>query len=62
MKDYEQKYYDVLFQMRKQQKQIEKLENEIEIYKSFLKSKNLKKTLIEFVNNYIKQKDEKSEE
>lgn len=58
MKDYEQKYYDVLFQMRKQQKQIEKLENELEIYKSFLKSKNLKKILIEFVNNYLKQKDD----
>ena len=52
MNDYEQKYYDLIFENKRLKKEKEQLENEIEIYKSFLKKQNLKKTLIQLIKNY----------
>lgn len=55
--DFEQKYYDLLYENKKIKKENEQLKQEIEIYKNFINKKPLKKQLIEFVITKNNQKE-----
>ena len=54
MTDYEQKYYDLLIELKKIKKQNENLEQENYIYKSLLKNKSIKNIIATELINYLK--------
>lgn len=49
MKDFEQLYYDEVYKNKKLKEKIKSLEEELNLYKQFNKSKNLKTTLIKII-------------
>lgn len=53
MKDYEQLYYDLLYENQKLKNKIKQLEQEIDIYKSISKNKDVKSIIIENLSNYL---------
>lgn len=53
MKDYEQLYYDLLYENQKLKNKIKQLEQEIDIYKSISKNKDVKSIIIEDLSNYL---------
>ena len=55
--DYEQKYYDLLFENKKLKQQIESLKSEIEAYE--LVGKYNKNGLTKYVVNLMRRKNEK---
>lgn len=57
MKDYEQMYYDLLYEYQKTIKKIKQMEQEIEIYKSMQKNKNLKKVIVEMIIKYLNESE-----
>ena len=57
MKDYEQMYYDLLYEHKQVLKKIENLEQEIEIYKSLQNNKNIKEIIIKDFIKYINKKE-----
>ena len=57
MKDYEQMYYDLLYEYKQVLKKIKKLEQEIEIYKSLQNNKNIKEIIIKDFIKYINKKE-----
>lgn len=54
-KDYEQLYYDQIYENKKLKKKIEKLEEQIAIYTDF-QSKNTNRQLTEMLIKYFKKK------
>lgn len=57
MKDYEQMYYDLLYEYQKTIKKNKQMEQEIEIYKSMQKNKNLKKVIVEMIIKYLNESE-----
>lgn len=57
MKDYEQMYYDLLYEYQKTIKKIKQMEQEIEIYKSMQKNKDLKKVIVEMIIKYLNESE-----
>ena len=57
MKDYEQLYYDVLYKIKQLENQNKLLEQELDIYKSLQKNKNLKKVIVEMLIKYLNKKE-----
>ena len=53
MKDYEQLYYDALYEIRQLENQNKLLEQELDIYKSFQKNKDLKKVIVDMLIKYL---------
>lgn len=55
MKDYEQEYYNLLYENRNLKNKINELEQVVEIYKTLVKNKKLKeiiiKDFVKFLNN-----------
>lgn len=61
MTDYEQKYYDLLIELKRIKKQKENLEQENYIYKSLLKNKLIKNIIATKLINYLKIGSDKNE-
>ncbi|HAV90178.1 MAG TPA: hypothetical protein DCW44_02755 [Eubacterium sp.] len=60
MKDYEQLYYDALYEIKKQKKRIEELEADLELVNSSdLKKLDLKKEIMKELKKYKENKSEK---
>lgn len=57
MKDYEQLYYDALYKIKQLENQKKLLEQELDIYKSLQKNKNLKKVIVEMLIKYLNKKE-----
>ena len=57
MKDYEQLYYDALYKIKQLENQNKLLEQELNIYKSLQKNKNLKKVIVEMLIKYLNKKE-----
>ena len=57
MKDYEQLYYDVLYEIKKLENKNKLLEQELNIYKSLQKNKDLKKVVVEMLIKYLNKKE-----
>lgn len=57
MKDYEQLYYDALYKIKQLENQNKLLEQELDIYKSLQKNKNLKKVIVEMLIKYLNKKE-----
>lgn len=57
MKDYEQMYYDTLYELNKLKTKSKKLEQELEIYKLMQKNKDLKKVIVEMVIKYLNESE-----
>lgn len=55
--DYEQLYYDSLYQIKKLEHQIKLLEEERDIYKSLIKNKELKEIIASELIRYLRNKD-----
>ena len=47
--EFEQKYYDLVYENKKIKQENEQLKQEIEIYKKFISKAPLKKQLVEFI-------------
>lgn len=61
-KDYEQLYYDTLYELKELRKKVDILEQENEIYKSIQKNKDLKKVIVDMLIRYTnKDKENKYE-
>lgn len=56
MKDYEQLYYDSQYEIKKLKKEIEQLEQELEIYKSLQKNKDIKIVIVEMLKKYLNKR------
>ena len=56
MKDYEQLYYDQQFKIKKLNNKIKQLEEELEIYKSIGKSRDIRKIIVYDLSKYIIKK------
>lgn len=52
-KDYEQLYYDALYEIKQLENQNKLLEQELDIYKSFQKNKDLKKVIVDMLIKYL---------
>ena len=57
MKDYEQLYYDVLYKIKQLENQNKLLEQELNIYKSLQKNKDLKKVVVDMLIKYLNKKE-----
>jgi len=57
MKDYEQLYYDALYEIKQLKNQNKLLEQELDIYKSFKKNKDLKKVIVDMLIKYLNKKE-----
>lgn len=57
MKDYEQLYYDSQYEIKKLKKEKEQLEQELEIYKSLQKNKDIKVVIVEMLKKYLSKKN-----
>ena len=53
MKEYEQLYYDALYEIKQLENQNKLLEQELDIYKSFQKNKDLKKVIVDMLIKYL---------
>lgn len=56
MKDYEQLYYDSQYEIKKLKKEKEQLEQELEIYKSLQKNKDIKIVIVEMLKKYLNKR------
>lgn len=56
--DFEQRYYDLLYENKKVKQENELLRQEIEIYKNFINKKPLKKQLVEFIISRNNQRED----
>lgn len=52
MKDYEQLYYDILYEIKKLRRENIILKQEIDLYKNLIKSKDLKKYIVKEIIRY----------
>lgn len=52
MKDYEQLYYDILYEIKKLRRENIILKQEIELYKNLIKNKDLKKFIVKEIIRY----------
>lgn len=52
MKDYEQLYYDILYETKKLRRENIILKQEIDLYKNLIKNKDLKKYIIKEIIRY----------
>lgn len=59
MKDYEQLYYDLQYENKELKNKIKQLEQQIDIYKSMSKNKDIKSIIIEDLSNYLILKENK---
>ena len=59
MKDYEQLYYDALYEIKQLKSKNELLKDELDIYKSMLKNKDLKEIIVNAILEYKKKCDSK---
>jgi len=57
MKDYEQLYFDALYEIRKLKQEIELLKQQLEIYKFIQKDKNIKSIIIKDFAKYLNKKE-----
>lgn len=57
MKDYEQMYYDTLYELNKLKTKNKELEQELEIYKSMQKNKDLKKVIVDMIVKYLNESE-----
>ena len=53
MKDYEQLYYNTLYELKQIKKEKYLLEQEFEMYRSIQKNKDLKKVIVEEMLKYL---------
>ena len=51
--DYEQLYYDTLYEIRQLENQNKLVEQELDIYKSVQKNKDLKKVIVDMLIKYL---------
>lgn len=56
-KDYEQLYYDELYKNKALMQKCKILEEELEIYKSIQKNKNLKQVIVNMIRKYLDKGD-----
>ena len=56
--NFEQKYYDLVYENKKIKQENEQLKQEIEIYKNFINKKPLKKQLVEFIISRNNQRED----
>lgn len=56
--EFEQRYYDLLYENKKVKQENELLRQEIEIYKNFINKKPLKKQLVEFIISRNNQRED----
>ena len=56
MKDYEQLYYDALHKIKHLKLQKDQLEEELNIYKSISKNRDLKKVIVDAILKYKNQR------
>lgn len=52
MKDYEQLYYDILYEIKKLRRENIILKQEIDLYKNLIKNKDLKKYIVKEIIRY----------
>lgn len=52
MKDYEQLYYDILYEIKKLRRENIILKQEIDLYKNLIKNKDLKKFIVKEIIRY----------
>lgn len=52
MKDYEQLYYDILYETKKLRRENIILKQEIDLYKNLIKNKDLKKFIVKEIIRY----------
>lgn len=52
MKDYEQLYYDILYETKKLRRENIILKQEIDLYKNLIKNKDLKKYIVKEIIRY----------
>lgn len=52
MKDYEQLYYDILYETKKLRRENIILKQEIDLYKNLIKNKDLKKLIVKEIIRY----------
>lgn len=57
MKDFEQLYYDAIYQIKNLESEKENLKQELEIYKKLFINKDLKKIIANDLIKYLKKKD-----
>lgn len=57
MKDYEQLYYDAIYEIKKLKNKIDILEQEIEIYKNIQINKDVKSLIINDLMKYLKRRN-----
>lgn len=57
MTDYEQLYYDAQYKIKQLENQNKLLEQELDIYKSLQKNKNLKKVIVEMLIKNLNKKE-----
>lgn len=55
MKDYEQLYYDAIYEIKRLNKKIDVLEQELEIYKQLQKNTDAKSMIIKDFAKYLKR-------
>lgn len=56
-KDYEQLYYDEFYKNKELMQKCKILEEELEIYKSIQKNKNLKQVIVNMIRKYLDKGD-----
>ena len=56
-KDYEQLYYDELYKNKELMQKYKLLEEELEIYKSIQKNKDLKQVIVNMIRKYLNKGD-----